>query len=75
MLSFATIRHKDKKNWISTSRSCPPKVSYRNWRRSFEPFMKLKLSLARTLSSDTSLELAALIPNFARILSLLFFRI
>ena len=30
-----------------------------------ELFLKLKLSLARALSSDTSLGLAAIIPNFA----------
>ena len=40
-----------------------------------ELFLKFKLSLARALSSDTSdisLELAALIPNFATFLKLLF---
>ena len=38
-----------------------------------EPFLIFKLSLVRAFSSDTSLELAALIPNFAALLRLLFF--
>ena len=36
-------------------------------------FLKFSLSLARALSSDTSLELATLTPNFAPLLRLLFF--
>ena len=37
-------------------------------------FLRFQLSLARALSSYTTLELAALIPNFA-LLRILFFRI
>ena len=40
-----------------------------------ELFPKFKLSLARVLSSDSSLELMALIPNFPPQLTLLFIRI
>ena len=38
----------------------------------FELFIKFKFSLARALSSEILLELAALIPNFAPLLRLLF---
>ena len=52
-----------KKILTSATRARLPSVSYKNWR-----------SRARDLSSDTSLELAALIPNFA-LLKVSFFRI
>ena len=39
-----------------------------------ELFLKLRLSIARALSSDTSFELAALIPNFKAIIYIYVFR-
>ena len=60
------------KNQTSASQARPPRVPYRNWR--IKLLLKFKLSLARAFSSDTSLELAALSPNFAPLLRLLLLR-
>ena len=49
------------------------RVGFRTKIGGFELFLKFKLSLARVFSYDTSLELAALIPNFARVLLIKFF--
>ena len=55
----------------SASWARSPRFPYKNWRsRVF--FLKFKLILARDLTSDTSLELAALIPNFVPLFRLLF---
>ena len=47
-------------------------LGFRTIIEGLELFLKFKLNLARALSSDTSVELAALIPNFAYLLSSFF---
>ena len=64
MLSFGKP---DDKNRTSASRARPPRSSYQNWKLGL--FLKVKRSLARAPSSDTSHVLAALISTFAPFLA------
>ena len=52
------------KNLPSASRARPPRAPDRTKIGGFELFLKFRVSLARALSSNTSLELTALISNF-----------
>ena len=60
--------------WLNEKKSVKrrvQKIGPPNWRS--RAFSEIQALLRNSLSSDTSLELAVLIPNFAPLLRLLFF--